>query len=251
MARPRYGWDRPDLTLLSLVAVVFWFAFGSLVYAYSSFPYPVRLATLAIGIAIGLAGLFTAASFTASSLVTKFRQRDRLLDLVGWAGARNVLDVGCGPGLLLVGAAKRAPEAKVVGVDLWRRRVESGNSPERALENARVEGVADRVEVKDGDARSLPFPDSCFDVVLCRAVLHNLKGDEERRAAIREMCRVLRPGGDLGLVLVDSWHLREYTSLLQENGARVEKVVNPPKFYPPGLALLTILVGRKAPATKP
>src|SRR5437660_1447109 len=77
-----------------------------------------------------------------------------------------VLDVGCGRGLLLNAAARRLTTGKAVGVDLWQNADLSNNRPEATLENARLEGVADRVQVKDGDARQLPFADAVFDVVV-------------------------------------------------------------------------------------
>lgn len=244
-AKPRYGWDRPDLTALSFVGVAFWFGLGLVVYFSTGLPLVAREVVLAVGVPVGLGCLLLASFFIASSLVTKFRQRDRLLDVIEWSGVRDVLDVGCGPGLMLIGAAKRAPDARAVGVDVWMHGVESSNRPERAIENAKIEGVGDRVEVKDGDVRKIPFTDSSFDVVLSRAVLHNLKGSEERKTAIRELARALRPKGQLGLVIVDSWHLGEYLEFLRENGVKVERVEKPPRYAPPGLAFLTIVKGRK------
>ncbi len=146
---------------------------------------------------------------------------------------KSILDVGCGPGLLLVGAAKRAPQAKAIDVDVWQRHVESGNKAARTLENARLEGVAERIEVRNGDVRNLPFPDSTFDVVLSRAVLHNLKGKKERQKAIGEILRVLRPNGQVGLVIVDSWHLDEYLDLLRQGGTNIQEVSKPPDFSLP------------------
>lgn len=241
--RPKYGVDRPDLMVLNLVGAAFWIILGTALY-FSPLPAALRVSALVIGLSIGFLALFVAASFLISTRVMKFRQRDTLLDSIDWTGVGSVLDVGCGPGLLLIGAAKRAPEANAVGVDIWQSRVESGNRPERALENARVEGVAGRVEVKDGDVRSLPLPDSAFDVVLSRAVMHNLKGKKERERAIEEMVRVLKPGGQVGLILVDSWHLGEYLGLLRQRDVKIQKVVRPPRYFPPGLLFLALVVGR-------
>jgi len=47
------------------------------------------------------------------------RARDRLLDGLGLTGQENLLAVGCGRGLLLIGAARRLPNGRAVGVDLW------------------------------------------------------------------------------------------------------------------------------------
>jgi ubiquinone/menaquinone biosynthesis C-methylase UbiE len=175
----------------------------------------------------------------------KFRQRDKLLDLMDWHEVRSILDVGCGPGLLLIGGAKKAPEAKAVGVDVWQRSAESGNKPDRVMENARIEGVSERLDVRDGDVRSLPFPDSTFDMVLSRAALHNLKDERERQKGVGEIVRVLAPKGQVGLIIVDSWHLGEYLDLLHEGGVSIHKVLRPPRYFPPGLLFLTIVVGRK------
>jgi cyclopropane fatty-acyl-phospholipid synthase-like methyltransferase len=54
-----------------------------------------------------------------SSRYGKLRARDRLLDGLGLTGQEHLLDVGCGRGLLLIGAARRLPNGRAVGVDLW------------------------------------------------------------------------------------------------------------------------------------
>jgi len=244
--KPRYGVDRPDLILLNSVGAAFWISLGAILSHYSPLSPTLRIVALAMGLSIGFVGIFVATTFAISTKVMKFRQRDTLLGTIDWRGVGRILDVGCGPGILLTGAAKRAPEASAVGVDIWKSRVESGNRPERALDNARIEGVADRVEVKYGDVRNLPFPDSSFDVILSRAVLHNLRGKEEREKAVEEIARVLSPGGQVGLILVDSWRLGEYLTLLLQSGVRVGKVVKPTRYFPPGLLFLAMVVGRKS-----
>ena len=93
----------------------------------------------------------------------KVRERERLLDLLTWKGGERVLDVGCGRGLLLIGAAKRLTTGTAAGIDLWQQEDLSDNRPEATLENARLEGVANRVEVHTADMRELPFPDGSFD----------------------------------------------------------------------------------------
>jgi ubiquinone/menaquinone biosynthesis C-methylase UbiE len=127
-----------------------------------------------------------------------------VLERLDLEGDETVLDVGCGRGLLLIGAARRLTTGKAVGVDIWQAEDLSGNRPEATLENARLEGVAERVEVKDGDARRLPFADGTFDVIVTKEVLHNIYNAAERDTAVREIARVLRPGGRL--VVVDAEH---------------------------------------------
>lgn len=92
-----------------------------------------------------------------SSRVGKLRVRNRLVDSLELRGDETVLDVGCGRGLLLLGVAKRLRTGRAHGVDIWKTEDQSGNSREAAIRNGELEGVADRVEVHDGDAHRLPF----------------------------------------------------------------------------------------------
>ena len=165
------------------------------------------------GLAMGLTGLL----MVWHSRVGKVRERDRHLDRLPWRGDETVLDVGCGRGLFLIGAAKRLDNGgKAVGVDLWRAEDLAGNSPDATLANARLEGVADRVEVKTADARQLPFPDGTFDAVVSRAALHNIYRADERAKAVAEIARVLKPGGRV--LIVDIRHTGEYAGTLRRHG---------------------------------
>ena len=105
---------------------------------------------------------------------------------------------------------------KAIGVDLWQRRDQSGNAPRATLENARAEGVEERVEILDGDLRDLPFDDGAFDVVLSSLVLHNVQERDEREAALSELARVLSPGGYLAIV--DIPYTYDYAGTLRECG---------------------------------
>lgn len=71
-------------------------------------------------------------------------------------------------------------------------------------------------EVRDGDARELPFEDGVFDVILSNLVLHNIPNATGRESAVREIARVLKPGGHL--MLVDIWHTDQYARVLRESG---------------------------------
>lgn len=163
-----------------------------------------------VGLGAGLCAI-VAAGMVYTSKVAKLRERDRILDLAALEGDEVLLDLGCGRGLLLVGAAHRLPAGEAVGVDMWRAKDQSANTPAGPLHNARLEGVTVRVET--GDARNLPFDDDTFDVVVSNFVLHNISGHGGRREAIREVDRVLKPGGRL--VLVDLARTDEYVSALR------------------------------------
>ena len=101
-------------------------------------------------------------------------------------------------------------------MDLWQAEDLTGNKPEAALENARLEGVSDRVEVKTGDMRKIPFPDASFDVIVSNVAIHNIYDREGRETTMSEIARVLRPGGRV--VIHDIRHVREYASNLSRHG---------------------------------
>jgi ubiquinone/menaquinone biosynthesis C-methylase UbiE len=153
-----------------------------------------------------------------TSKVGKLRARDRLLDTIPWRGDEMVLDVGPGRGLLLIGAAKRLRTGKALGVDIWRDEDQSGNLPEATWINARAEGVAERIELNDGDVRHLPLGDETCDVVVSSLTLHNIGRKAERAQAVREIARVLKPGGRLALL--DFRHTHEYARVLYDTGWR-------------------------------
>jgi len=153
-----------------------------------------------------------------SSRVAKLRLRDQLLDLLQLKGDERVLDVGCGRGLLAIGAAKRLKNGKVVGIDVWSPFDLSGNSADAARANAKLEGVADKVRFETSDARKLVYPDNHYDVVTSSLALHNIPEQEDRAQAVREMFRVLKPGGKLAVF--DLFRTGEYIQVLNAAGAK-------------------------------
>jgi len=216
-ARADYGQDAPivlrRLLLAGGVAVVS--GYGALLLAPDALSEGLRGAADALA-KVGLGCLAAAALLVWGSRVTKLRMRDRLLDALPWRGDERVLDVGCGHGLLLIGAARRAGQGHAVGVDVWRHYDQADNRADVPRRNAQIEGVADRVEVRDGDARELPFPDASFDTVVSSLAIHNIESREERVRAVQEMARVLKPGGHVGVV--DIYRSREYAKTLRELG---------------------------------
>jgi ubiquinone/menaquinone biosynthesis C-methylase UbiE len=155
---------------------------------------------------------------TWSSRVGKFRERDALLDRLRLRGDETVLDVGPGHGLLLIGAARRLPDGRAVGIDLWSQADQADNSRDALLANARLAQVDGRVEVHDGDMRAMPFPDAGFDAVLASLAIHNIHDRAGRDQAICEIVRVLRPGGQVALL--DFQHTGEYAEMLRAAGMR-------------------------------
>lgn len=216
-ARPDYGIDAPgvvrNLFLAGTAGLLLWASRVAGLWSGEIWIFQVGPAGL--GVAVGGLGMGTYMFW--SSRVGKRKERDQLLDCVPWRGDETVLDVGCGRGLLLLGAAKRlAKGGKAFGIDLWQTQDLSGNRPEATLENARLEGVAERVEVKTADMRSIPFPDATFDVVVSKEAIHNVYDAAERATALREIARVLKPGG--AVVISDIRHFREYCEQLKSRG---------------------------------
>lgn len=112
----------------------------------------------------------------------------------------EVLEVGCGTGLLL--ERMEAFASRAVGVDL---------SP-GMLEHARTRGL----EVHEASATSLPFDDASFDVVCSFKVLAHVR---DIYAAMEEMVRVTRPGGTLVLEFYNRRSLRTLVKTLGPAGA--------------------------------
>jgi ubiquinone/menaquinone biosynthesis C-methylase UbiE len=102
------------------------------------------------------------------------------------AGARRILDVGCGPGQFTVMAAEVLPEADVWGVDLAPTMVAL------AKRHATASPAAARLRFEVADVARLPFPDGNFDAVLSTG---SIKHWPDQVAGLAEMHRVLRRDG--------------------------------------------------------
>lgn len=192
--RPDYGLDAPPIVYGFTAGGVAGVALIVLGEALSV------AALVSAGISVAVCGLATGAAMFYSSKVGKIRVRDRLLRRLALRGDEDVLDLGCGSGLMLVGVAAQLDTGTATGVDLWRRQDQAGSNPDKCLENARRAGVAEKVQVRDGDMTKLPFPDASFDLVLASLSVHNLHPAARREQAVSEAARVLRPGGRLAWV---------------------------------------------------
>lgn len=108
-------------------------------------------------------------------------RRRRVYELLPHAPGARLLDVGCGPGVMVGDLVTRGFD--LYGVDISERMIEECRSRFPQLD-------AGRFSV--GRVQDLRFPSESFDVVLCVGVVEYLEDDGE---AIREMARVLKPGG--------------------------------------------------------
>jgi ubiquinone/menaquinone biosynthesis C-methylase UbiE len=143
---------------------------------------------------------------------------DLLMEHVRWDGQGRALDIGCGSGALAIGLAKKYACARVTGIDYW------GGSWQYAQkqceENAQAEGVSGRVEFARASASMLPFADDAFDLAVSNLVFHEVKDAADKRDAIKEALRVVKPGG--GFVFQDLFLIRRYYGAPEELAALVK-----------------------------
>jgi arsenite methyltransferase len=125
----------------------------------------------------------------------RFRLRDRMVNTIPWRGDEQVLDIGTGNGILLIGCAKRLTTGKATGIDIWDANA-GGGSPELFWKNVHSEGVQAQAELQNVDARHMPFENDSFDVIVSSFAFHHIGSSAAaREPAVREMLRVLKPGG--------------------------------------------------------
>lgn len=107
-------------------------------------------------------------------------------------GQVSILDLGTGTGALAIEVARRWPEAEIVGVDA------SGGMLDAACRLAREAGVPrERIRWVKATAESIPIADASIDIVVSSFVLQLVP---DRPAALREVLRLLRPGGRFAFV---------------------------------------------------
>ena len=114
--------------------------------------------------------------------------RRRMVGVVAAGTPAAILDVAAGTGDVAVALARRLPAARITGIDL------SGEMLAVGRGKVARRGLCDRIELVQGDAEQLPFPDGTFDAVTIGFGIRNFGSIE---AGLAEAFRVLRPGGRL------------------------------------------------------
>jgi len=118
----------------------------------------------------------------------------RLIELMPITPGLRVLDIAAGTGAVLFPAAQKVgPKGRVTGIDL------SGEMVQEARRIARSSGLSN-VDFLKMDAEHLEFPDASFDTVTCGFGIFFCP---DMNAAFREMYRVCKPGGYIGLTVFD------------------------------------------------
>jgi ubiquinone/menaquinone biosynthesis C-methylase UbiE len=160
---------------------------------------------------------------------------ERLGTLLELGPGRRVLDVAAGKGTSAIHLAQRFG-CEVVGMDY------GAQSVAESIAAAASAGMADRIRFKHGDAESLPFTAGEFDALICECAFCTFP---DKRAAVSEFARVLKPGGRVGLsdltrsgplpreldsllawvaCIADARPAEEYTAYLQSVGFSVEHI---------------------------
>ncbi|MEK6786372.1 MAG: methyltransferase domain-containing protein [Nitrospirota bacterium] len=114
--------------------------------------------------------------------------KPRLVEQVGMQPGHRVLDLGCGTATLTILLKRRQPQSMVIGLD--------GDAVVLARAREKVAEAGVDISFDEGMAYRLPYPDRSFDRVVASLLLHHLTSDNKRRA-LCETFRVLKPGGEL------------------------------------------------------
>ncbi|MGA2092097.1 MAG: class I SAM-dependent methyltransferase [Sedimentisphaerales bacterium] len=123
--------------------------------------------------------------YNAISLSAIFQKHYELVakDILSYCSQGALLDIGTGPAWLLLKIHRQCPQMRLVGID---------SSPAmviKARQNVAATGV---IEIKQGNASHVPFPDCSFDIVVSTASIHHWK---EPTVGLNEVYRVLKEGG--------------------------------------------------------
>lgn len=105
----------------------------------------------------------------------------------------QIVDCGCGPGSITIDLSQYVAPGSMVGIDIEQAQIDG------ATELAATQGVTN-VQFKVGSVYELPFADASVDGVFSNAVIQHLR---DPLVALREMSRILKPGGVIGVRTVD------------------------------------------------
>lgn len=175
----------------------------------------------------GLLLLWSGAAFAATRFIMNLNGRASLpTESFLRSGTGRVLDMGAGTGRSSIMVLEHRPRTTLVALDLfgdsYRHHFGPDISPQdRLLANLTAAGVRDRATVQVGDMRKLPFEPAAFDaIVSAYAIDHlNRQGVDQ---SLREAARVLKPGGEMLLLLIgkDPWLQFTFGPLLLHGGLR-------------------------------
>jgi ubiquinone/menaquinone biosynthesis C-methylase UbiE len=142
------------------------------------------------------------------------------------SGSGKVLDMGAGTGKSTLMVLEARPQTTVVALDLFGESYKAHfgavmSGQERLLANLKAAGVEKRATIQAGDMRKLPFEPAAFDGVVSTYAIDHLNR-EGINAALREASRVLKPGGEFLMMVIDKdfWLKFTFGPLLLHSGTR-------------------------------
>jgi len=126
--------------------------------------------------------------YSAVSETTIFQRNYELVtgDILSYCSQGNILDVGTGPGWLLVKLRQQSPSLRLTGLDV------SSSMVAIARKNIANAGLSGVIEIKKGNAGNMPFADGAFDAVVSTGSVHHWK---DPIAGLNDVYRVLKHGG--------------------------------------------------------
>lgn len=127
------------------------------------------------------------AFYNLVSSSTMFQRHYELVarDILSYCSEGYLLDIGTGPGWLLLELHQKSPTMKLIGLDA------SPSMVDRARKNIDNAGLTDLIEIREGNASQMPFADNSFDIIVSTGSIHHWK---EPIAALNDVYRVLKHG---------------------------------------------------------
>lgn len=127
------------------------------------------------------------------------------------AGKTNVLDAGCGAGRTTISISKTSSAVNIVAFDRFDASYIDDGGKALLRKNLDLAGISSRVKIEQGDITSIPFESNWFDAAVSSYMFDHL--GKNKMPALREMWRVLKPGGRFLLIIV----VRGYSSFAIAN----------------------------------
>lgn len=114
--------------------------------------------------------------------------RRKTAKVVSKSYPKTILDLATGTADLAIELAKNNPQAQIIGVDFSEKMLEIGKA------KIAKQGLENQIELRWGDAATLPFEDNTFDTV---TVAFGVRNFENLEQGLSEICRVLKPNGQV------------------------------------------------------
>jgi len=214
---PKYGWYVKNLIigfnilgLVGLSAFIYGFLINSVLQIILIISgLAVVLLFLWPGVGMIILNLFLLRKMPKIDLIARMKALDEIDN-------PQILDVGCGTGRTAIRIAKALKnEGHLFGIDIYSKMAISGNSLDTVQNNAILEKVEEKTTFQNGSAINIPFEKKIFDIVNVSSVLHEVHDPNGQDKAMKELYRVLKPGGYLYLGEWNrtSWQLIAFSGL--------------------------------------